>query len=274
MIDHVFDLFDILAPRIFRELAILKLQLGARDIYVDELIALHTSLPIEKLHPRDRTALVDEGFRRWTFDKEETRQKLPPTFAAALALLEGTPTPEVIDLAKQLLREPGKDIIGLTDFVTPHWVLRIYGDDEVPEYTSNSFPVDTTTLESFFEEYQGTFSQVTDVAECRWSPEYPGVVLRLGFLHYGDGESSAIHIHWLVINEGVRFTQNGDDVIEYLKQLALKHGVVLTTFPAIDDEEGSQRFRLHGFSSCQDQDPGAHRRLEWPKCQHANASQI
>lgn len=268
--NHIFALFSKLAPRILREIAILKLELGTRNIDIDEFAAIQTPLPIEELFPKSQTALLDDGFCAWAYAKEDARQKLPPTFAAAIALLQGNPTPEIVDMAGQILHSPEKDIMSLLGFVTPRWVLRIYGEDTAPTHTVDfdSAPVDHPAIDNFLEDYESTFSELTRVFECRQSDQYPGITMRLGILHYNGGETSAIDIDWLLLDGSDYSKQSGDNAIEYLKQLASKHHVMLATFPPINDEESPQLFRRHGFDVCRGQDVAAHRRLEWPECTH------
>ncbi|MHB8432298.1 MAG: hypothetical protein ACYDCA_01595 [Candidatus Tyrphobacter sp.] len=266
-VDDILLLFKKLKKCIARELAVRKIELGSDNMDVEELSAIYTPLPIGELYNAGRRKLIDAGFCAWAYDKEATRQQLPPSFAAAISLLTGNPTPELVDLAAQVLRDPANDILALFGLGTPAWVQRIIGDLPEPSFNLAS-PRIPTEIDKFFDEYESDFHELPPLLGNRQSPRYPGVMVRLGILHFDGGASSAISINWIIVNNVFSYRNAAKDVIEYLQHLAAKHNVLLATLPTVSYEENSKCLQEHGFSVCQSKDFDEHRRLEWPKCPH------
>ena len=260
-IAHVAAMLDKLAPRISRELTIRKLELGISHVEVQEIAALQAPLPVEELYPKEQTPLVDDGFVAWAYNRQDAHQKLPPTFAAAIALVEN-PTPEVVELAADLLANPHKDIMSLLGLGTPRWVLRACGDDHPPEQAEPGPEPDYTALNNFFDTYEAAFSLPGKFGRRR-SATYPDVDLKLCQSEWHVA-GTAVDIDYLLVDGGNR-SQKISDVLDFIKQLAGKHELKLIAWPA--DEADVPLYRRCGFVPCRAWH-AAGRRIEWPRCAH------
>lgn len=265
-IAHVLAMLDKLVPRISRELTIRKMQLGIRALDIEEFAVLQAPLPEDELYPKEQTPSMDAGFLAWTYDEANAFQKLPPSFAAAIALVKN-PTPEVVELAAKHLAHLHADIMSLLDLGTPRWVLRACGDHDESEQTAAvEIPEpDYTMFNNFFDEYESIFSLGGTIPGCRRSMQYPHVNVKLCGSEYHD-PGTAADIDFLVVDETYRGQGIDKTTVAYFQTLAGKHGLALVTWPA--DNADEQLYRGCGFKPCQHPVIGLGRRLECPDCAH------
>lgn len=264
-IAHASLMFQKLAPRISRELTIIKMTIGVSEMDIDEFMAACAPLPVEELYPSECTELVDCGFRKWAYENENARKMLPPSFEAAISLLESKPTSEVIDRAAEILSDPYKDLMELLRFGMPTWVSRGEEPESPHKPVKDSAEADYTARDAFFDEFEATFSLPSDYAAHRRSSEYPHVDVKLcGSVYHEEG--TAIDIDWLVVDSDFRGHGLDAKVVKYFQAVAKKYGLTLVTWPA-DDADG-RLYRSCGFKLCSHPLIGLGRRLEWPKCAH------
>ncbi len=260
---HISGMLEALAPAISRELTFRKMALGIRAIDVEEFIALQNPLPGGELYPKDQTPFVDAGFVAWTYDEKDASQRLPPSFAAAIALVKNL-TPEVVELAADHLAHAGNDLMSLFALGTPRWVLRACGEDEEPhEHREPEPEPDYTNLNNFFDAYEAEFALPGRPGGFRQSAAYPGADLKLCASEYNE-PGTAIEIDYLLVDTGT-YSQKTADILDYLKNLAGQHALKLISWPA---DEGDIPFYIdHGFGPCHAWHAMG-RRIEWPRCDH------
>ncbi len=259
-------ILEAFAPAISREITYLTLKAGIRGLDKDHFTALHTPLPTWVPLTPEQTEIIDHGFIAWSYEEAETYQKLPPRFAAAIALVKH-PTAEVVELARELLTNPLEGLSPLPILGVPHWAQKARADGNPPEQQGPVPEPDYTAINSFFAEFDKTFTKPGKPPGSKQSNACPNVDLVLRESEYHE-PATAVEIDVLVTEIGFRGEQRDRAVIDLLKNLAEKYQLTLVTYAAAEqDDADKKRFREWGFQVCRAVS-GCGRRLEWPRCVH------
>jgi GNAT superfamily N-acetyltransferase len=122
-------------------------------------------------------------------------------------------------------------------------------------------------IDAFFDEYEAVFEAHSTLGGgARLSSRFPHVTLRLCGSEYHPTDVG-VDVDWLFADEPHRGQGLEAQVLEFVKDLARKHGLVLATFTLEPDQQA--RFRQAGFVTCEHRvfGPGG-AQFEWPSCWH------
>lgn len=128
-------------------------------------------------------------------------------------------------------------------------------------------------INAFFDEYESVFETRSKLGGgARLSSRFPYVTLRLCGSDYHP-EDVGVDVDWLFADESHRGQGLEEQVLDFIKDLAAAHGLVLATFTRERVEQ--ERFLGAGFVECGRRAFGLTlSQYEWPACWHVKAGLI
>ena len=120
-----------------------------------------------------------------------------------------------------------------------------------------------TKIDAFFDEYETVFEiPHPSLGAFRRSTRFPNVNIKLCGSDYHPPDVG-VDLDFLFADESHRGRGLEEEVLEFVKELAQKHGLVLESFTLKPDEQA--RLGAAGFVGCE-RGSGYH---EWPECWHS-----
>jgi GNAT superfamily N-acetyltransferase len=141
--------------------------------------------------------------------------------------------------------------------------------DRMPTHDSptTNRSIRMSKTDAFFDEYETVFEKRSTLGGgARRSSRFPYVTLRLCASEYHPRDVG-VDVDWLFAERPHRGQGLEEQALEFVKDLAARHGLVLATFTQEPDEQ--EGFRKAGFVACNHRvfGPGG-AQFEWPCCWH------